>query len=128
MQPDAPFGALLRRYRIAASLTQEALAERAGLSVRGISDLGRGVNTQPRLETVRTLAQRLGITIIETRLIQAEDDVSLPAGPFDGALVDVPCSNTGVLGRRPEVRWRLKPQDVPRLVARPFAPVGRPPT
>ena len=31
---------------------------------------------------------------------------------FDGALVDVPCSNTGVLGRRADARWRLKPRDV----------------
>lgn len=36
------FGELLRRYREVADLTQEALAERAHLSVRGISDLERG--------------------------------------------------------------------------------------
>jgi 16S rRNA (cytosine967-C5)-methyltransferase len=35
---------------------------------------------------------------------------------FDAALVDVPCSNTGVLGRRPEVRWRLTPADLGELV------------
>jgi 16S rRNA (cytosine967-C5)-methyltransferase len=35
---------------------------------------------------------------------------------FDAALVDVPCSNTGVLGRRPEVRWRLSPADLRELV------------
>ncbi len=37
-----PFGDLLRRLRLAAGLSQEALAERAGLSARGISDLERG--------------------------------------------------------------------------------------
>lgn len=33
----------------------------------------------------------------------------------DRALVDAPCSNTGVLGKRPEARWRLKEGDVARL-------------
>jgi len=40
-------------------LSQEGLAERAGLSVRGISDLERGARTFPRLETVRMLADAL---------------------------------------------------------------------
>ena len=54
------FGDLLRRLRSAASLSQEELAERAGLSVRGISDLERGLRQAPRLETVRLLADALG--------------------------------------------------------------------
>ena len=69
-----------------------------------------------RLQTVVTLAQRLGITIIETRLIRFDHDTSLPEGPFDYALVDAPCSNTGVLGRRPEVRWRLRTGDISEMV------------
>src|SRR5262249_50078999 len=40
--PGPTFGELLRRHRRAAGLTQDQLAERAGLSVRGISDLERG--------------------------------------------------------------------------------------
>src|SRR5215211_4452977 len=57
--PASSFGDVLRRVRIAAGLTQEALAERAGLSVRGISDLERGVNRTPRKDTVALLAEAL---------------------------------------------------------------------
>lgn len=55
------FDALLRRYRLAAELTQEQLAARANLSVRGISNLERGVRRAPRLHTVRQLADALGL-------------------------------------------------------------------
>jgi len=41
------FGYLLRRYRVAAELSQEELAERAALSQRGISDLERGKRQLP---------------------------------------------------------------------------------
>ncbi len=67
-----------------------------------------------RLQTVTTLCQRLGIQGVETVLLK--EDGELPPGPFDAALVDVPCSNTGVLGRRPEVRWRLKPNEFEHLI------------
>ena len=55
----SPVGELLRHHRIAAALSQEALAERAGLSVRAIGDLERGIHQVPRLETVRLLADAL---------------------------------------------------------------------
>ena len=55
-------GELVRRHRTAAALSQEALAERAGLSVRAISDLERGIHQAPRLETVRMLADALGLS------------------------------------------------------------------
>jgi 16S rRNA (cytosine967-C5)-methyltransferase len=69
-----------------------------------------------RLQTVAELSRRLGVSIIETRRLHPDRNEEPPAGPFDALLVDVPCSNTGVLGRRPEVRWRLKPEDIGRLV------------
>jgi 16S rRNA (cytosine967-C5)-methyltransferase len=67
-----------------------------------------------RLATVQTLATRMQTSIVETQLLNGPD--SIPAGPFDAALVDVPCSNTGVLGRRPEVRWRLQPGEFEHLI------------
>lgn len=57
-----PFAAALRRHRLVAGLTQEELAERSGLSTRGISDLERGVKQRPHPETVRLLAAALDLT------------------------------------------------------------------
>ena len=56
----AGFGALLKRHRLAAGLTQEALAERAGLSAKAVSDLERDPDRLPRLGTVTLLADALG--------------------------------------------------------------------
>src|ERR1051326_1377364 len=53
------FGMLLSQYRAAAGLSQEELAERAGLSRRGISDLERGERRLPHVATVRQLADAL---------------------------------------------------------------------
>lgn len=58
---QASFGALLRRFRLAAGLSQEGLAARAGLSPRGISDLERNVRQAPRPETVELLVAALGL-------------------------------------------------------------------
>ena len=33
-------------------------------------------------------------------------------GPFDAILVDAPCSNTGVMRHRVDVKWRLQPGDL----------------
>ena len=52
---------LLRQLRTSAGLTQESLAEAAGLSYRSISDLERGINLTARRETTRLLADALGL-------------------------------------------------------------------
>jgi predicted ATPase/DNA-binding CsgD family transcriptional regulator/transcriptional regulator with XRE-family HTH domain len=55
------FGPLLKRYRRAAGLSQRALAGRAQLSAREISDLERGIHHAPRNETVQQLSAALGL-------------------------------------------------------------------
>lgn len=75
---------------------------------------------EARLARVHETAERLGLT----GLIVAPHDVLAdeppPARPdegFDAILLDVPCSNTAVLGRRPDVRWRLRPDVFSGLAA-----------
>src|SRR5215471_14666492 len=60
-QPALEFGGLLRQLRAQAMLTQEELAEAAGLSPRSVSDLERGVNRTARKETAVLLADALGL-------------------------------------------------------------------
>jgi 16S rRNA (cytosine967-C5)-methyltransferase len=46
------------------------------------------------------------------------------SGKFDRVLADVPCSGTGTLARNPEIKWRLKPEDLADLHARQLAIVS----
>ncbi len=62
MEGKTEFSSLLKAYRQAAGLSQEGLAERAGLSVRAISDLERGINRTPRSETLELLVRALSLT------------------------------------------------------------------
>ena len=82
-EPDG-FGGLLRRARVAAGLSQEALAERAGLSVDGVAALETGRRSHPRAFTVGLLADALGLDRA-ARAVFAERATSprhpAPAGP-----------------------------------------------
>ena len=71
------------------------------------------VNEQ-RLLLVNESSTRLGVDIVQTQPIAA-DGHDLPAGPFDAILLDVPCSNTGVLGKRVDARWRITADDLVEL-------------
>ncbi len=55
------FGAALRRFRTAAGLTQERLAERSGISAAGVAALEAGRRKTPRLNTVGLLCDALGV-------------------------------------------------------------------
>jgi len=60
-QPALSFAGLLRQLRAEARLTQEELAEAAGLSPRSVSDLERGISRTPHKDTARLLADALGL-------------------------------------------------------------------
>jgi len=66
-----------------------------------------------RLKLVKDNCARLGVTCVETCLPDALS--RRPAGEFDRILVDAPCSNTGVLRRRVDLRWRIQPAEIERL-------------
>ena len=61
-RPDASAGSWLRLQREAVGLTQEELADRAGLSVRAISNLERDRTRRPHPESLRRVAGSLGLT------------------------------------------------------------------
>ncbi|QNE17986.1 helix-turn-helix domain-containing protein [Kribbella qitaiheensis] len=58
---DEELGALLRKHRTSAGLTQAALAEKAGLSEQAVSLLERGTRRRPRIETIHALGAALGL-------------------------------------------------------------------
>lgn len=67
-----------------------------------------------RLELIRDNYIRLGITCIEASLTPQEIEAA-PSRRFDRILIDAPCSNTGVLKRRVDLRWRIRPEELQRL-------------
>ncbi len=65
-----------------------------------------------RLRLVKDNCARLGVTCVET--VQ-NIDLPMPAARFDRILIDAPCSNTGVMRRRVDLRWRLSLEEIARL-------------
>jgi predicted ATPase/DNA-binding XRE family transcriptional regulator len=64
------FGDQLRRYRVERGLTQEGLAEHAGLSTRAISDLERGIKLHPRRDTIHLLSMALKLDVPARALLE----------------------------------------------------------
>ena len=110
--PD--FGTLLRRYRLDAGLSQEALAERARLSLHGVSALERGYRRTPQRETLELLAGALALNAERRRAFEAAAvRVSLPrrrgahsvtVGPWPSVgSMDLPLALTQFVGRGAEI-------------------------
>ncbi|NLG89620.1 MAG: 16S rRNA (cytosine(967)-C(5))-methyltransferase RsmB [Clostridiaceae bacterium] len=61
-------------------------------------------------------AQRLGVKIIEPALRDALEPAAELEGRFHRVLVDAPCSGTGIIRRKPDIKWHRKPEDFGKLV------------
>lgn len=115
-----PFAVQLRRAREAAGLTQQELAERAGLTVNAISQLERGLRRSPYPHTVRSLADALAladdarqalIASVPSRSGQVSREPPTPTAP-----VALPTLPPNVVGRAPDTDAVLTALDRGRLV------------
>lgn len=93
-------GALLRRHRLVAGLSQQDLAERAGLSVDAVAALERGRRRSPRAFTVRLLADALALDEAARRGLV--DAASGAAEPRAGGTAGAPPAPFGPLVGRDE--------------------------
>jgi 16S rRNA (cytosine967-C5)-methyltransferase len=84
--------------------------------------------SEERLKWVQENCARLGVTCVETRRSRGDEALTSKSGKdqrlltssptdekFDRVLVDAPCSNTGVMRRRVDLRWRIQPEEIERL-------------
>ncbi|WP_086666043.1 XRE family transcriptional regulator [Lentzea kentuckyensis] len=100
------FGLLLRQWRQRAGLSQEALAQRAAVGIRTVRGLETGERTDPRMGTVRSLADALELTGAERAELFAaagrdEPVVIEPPARFDPLAEAVETLKVAV-----EARWR----------------------
>lgn len=73
-----------------------------------------------RIAILNNTLARLGLShmqVVRADLCAASLPTPLVEHPFDGIMLDVPCSNTGVLRRRPDARWRFDPARLQHTVA-----------
>jgi transcriptional regulator with XRE-family HTH domain len=120
-QPALSFGGLLRQLRTQARLTQEELAQAAGLSPRSVSDLGRGISRTARKDTAGLLAEALNLTGAVREVFVAAARGRAPAGEvlaarsaaapgaFAAAATGGPPRDfSSVIGRQPELEHLLE--------------------
>jgi tetratricopeptide (TPR) repeat protein/transcriptional regulator with XRE-family HTH domain len=107
-EPPVTFAGLLRDLRTGARLTQEELAEAAGLSPRSVSDLERGIAQSPRRDTIRLLADALHLDGPARAQFEAvARGRPAPAGTGTGgaaATRTLPRDITSFTGRQQELR------------------------
>ena len=80
--------------------------------------LDKSASRLERLKENLRCVKKVEITIFESDLREttpAEFEARNLPSRFDAVLLDAPCSNTGVLRRRPDAKWRLRPDDISRM-------------
>ena len=88
------------------------VADRADGAYIVASDVSRR-----RLATVASSVSSQELKNVSLLLLNAVQQLPFREETFDRVLVDAPCSGTGTLRHNPEIRWRLKPDDIERLAA-----------
>ena len=118
-EPELSFAGLLRQLRAEAKLTQEELAEAAGLSPRSISDLERGVSRTAHKDTGVLLADALSLAGPLRILFVAAARGKTPAaevlaareevgpGTFAAATRALPRDSAAFTGRQAELAWLI---------------------
>ncbi len=101
----------------------------ADASKRRLDEMRRRLETDPRAANIRFVRADAGIlteagvpeTGVPAASLPADAEEQAPpaiAGSFDRILCDVPCSGTGTLARNPEIRHKLRPENLPLFAAR----------
>ncbi len=96
---DGTFAVELRRLREARGLTQEALAERSGITVKAVGALERGERTRPYPHTVRSLADALGLDEAGRVALAAR----IPRRSSGGRTTTMPSPPSRLIGREADV-------------------------
>jgi len=78
-----------------------------------------------KLEQLTANCRRLGHTIVKTISLSELEDVVSAVSQLDWILIDVPCSNSGVLARRPEARYRFHQRVLKTLATKQLALLTR---
>ena len=70
-----------------------------------------------RAESISENKERLGLENIRVEISDALEEPRGTEEKFDIVLADLPCSGLGVMGRRNDLKYRVKPEDIPSLQA-----------
>lgn len=99
---DACAGAGVKTTHLAEMMKNQGIIRAVDVSAR-------------KIEVLIANADRMGVSIVVPQVRDLRQDFEARCrGVFDGVLLDVPCSGLGTLRRNPEIKWRIRPDDIQR--------------